>query len=268
MCFDVGPPGTRHELLSWDQELLPSAAPWSLADVRRLDPVERLIALVEGDDGMLQLVECAPLRDDAGERYWDGTSPVPAAQLALRQPGDARHRLYALLPSMFSDAVRYLARDGDVELWKAINLSPDTHPFHIHLVQFKLVARDAYAPVRRLPDLTGARAGGYEMHTTGDAVGLDPAELGWKDTIRVDPAQMATIAVPFRAYAPSDVGPEQGTRLYVTGRYMYHCHILEHEDHEMMRPFVVMPPEVVDHMHHAGGAVPRASASARGWYMP
>jgi hypothetical protein len=36
----------------------------------------------------------------------------------------------------------------------------------------------------------------------------------------------------------------------------------------MMRPFVVMPPEVVDHMHRAGGAVARASASARGWYMP
>ncbi|MGZ3543002.1 MAG: multicopper oxidase domain-containing protein [Vulcanimicrobiaceae bacterium] len=139
---------------------------------------------------------------------------------------------------------------GDVEIWKLINLSPDTHPIHIHLVQFKLVGRYAYSPVQRRPDPSGAGRGGYEIHAdpSRDAIKIDPAEAGWKDTIRVDPAQMAIVAVPFRAYAPADVVPEQGARLYITGRYMYHCHILEHEDHEMMRPYIVMPPEVIDHM--------------------
>jgi hypothetical protein len=53
---------------------------------------------------------------------------------------------------------------------------------------------------------------------------------------------------------------------------MYHCHILEHEDHEMMRPFVVMAPEVIDHMHRAGGVMHghggESASSSSGWYMP
>jgi Multicopper oxidase len=55
---------------------------------------------------------------------------------------------------------------------------------------------------------------------------LDANELGWKDTVRVNPGEMVSIVVTFDGF---------------TGRYMYHCHILEHEDHDMMRPFVVMP---------------------------
>ena len=55
---------------------------------------------------------------------------------------------------------------------------------------------------------------------------LDANELGWKDTVRVNPGEMVSIAATFDGF---------------TGRYMYHCHILEHEDHDMMRPFIVMP---------------------------
>jgi len=53
---------------------------------------------------------------------------------------------------------------------------------------------------------------------------LEANELDWKDTVRVNPREMVTIAATFEGY---------------TGRYMYHCHILEHEDHDMMRPFIV-----------------------------
>jgi len=281
MCFDVGEPGERHRLLEWDQTLLPSAAPWSYETVLQRPRVERLVALVEGDDGVLQLRECAQAKDGRGrDLYWDGKSPLGPTQFALRERGmrtkdewesgrrHRLHRLYSLLPSMFSDTVHYLARDGDVEIWKFINLSPDSHPIHIHLVQFKVLARDAYSEVKRVPappapapapatagkatDRKGAAgAGGYEIHFNQPAqpIQLDEAERGWKDTVRVNPSEMATIAVLFRDYADSDTDPDGGQRLYMTGRYMYHCHILEHEDHEMMRPYVVMPPEVVDHMH-------------------
>jgi FtsP/CotA-like multicopper oxidase with cupredoxin domain len=275
MCFDIGASSERHQLLSWDQSLLPSATPWSYDTIRQRNPVERLIALVENDQGVLQLVECAPLKDGMGDRYWDGSSDLPATQLALRQRGETRHRRYCMLAGMFSDSVRFLARDGDVEIWKLINLSPDTHPIHIHLVQFKLLARDAYSEMQQLADeKDSGAAGGYEIHAdpSAESILLDPAETGWKDTIRVDPAEMVTLGVPFRAYASADTAPEQGARLYMTGRFMYHCHILEHEDHEMMRPYVVMPPEVVDHMHNEGTAMhstrggPMASSS--GWYMP
>ena len=56
---------------------------------------------------------------------------------------------------------------------------------------------------------------------------IDDNERGLKDTIRVNPNEIVEIAVRFTTYA---------------GRYMYHCHILEHEDRDMMRPFVTMPP--------------------------
>jgi spore coat protein A len=57
--------------------------------------------------------------------------------------------------------------------------------------------------------------------------------LGPKDTVRVNPREMVEIAMTFAPYP---------------GRYMYHCHILEHEDHDMMRPIVVMPAELMPFM--------------------
>jgi len=61
---------------------------------------------------------------------------------------------------------------------------------------------------------------------TGSAMPPDPREAGWKDTIRADPRMVTRIVVPFKGYA---------------GRYVWHCHILEHEDNEMMRPFGIVP---------------------------
>jgi spore coat protein A len=53
----------------------------------------------------------------------------------------------------------------------------------------------------------------------------DPDEMGWKDTARVDGQTVTRIIVPFEGYA---------------GRYVWHCHNLEHEDNEMMRPYEVL----------------------------
>jgi spore coat protein A len=106
---------------------------------------------------------------------------------------------------------------NSVEIWELVNLTNDSHPIHLHLVRFQLLDRrsfDAYA---------------YQYHNTlryrGAAVTPDPAETGWKDTVRADPGMITRIIVPFEGY---------------TGRYVWHCHILEHEDNEMMRPFEVV----------------------------
>jgi spore coat protein A len=64
-----------------------------------------------------------------------------------------------------------------------------------------------------------------EMRFAGAAVPPDPNEMGWKDTVRADPHMVTRIIVPFEGY---------------TGRYVWHCHVLEHEDNEMMRPFEVV----------------------------
>ncbi|MFL6219857.1 MAG: multicopper oxidase domain-containing protein, partial [Actinomycetes bacterium] len=62
---------------------------------------------------------------------------------------------------------------------------------------------------------------------------VDANEGGLKDTVRVNPNEIVELAVRFSAYS---------------GRYMYHCHILEHEDRDMMRPIVIMPAELLPFM--------------------
>ncbi|HLX82984.1 MAG TPA: multicopper oxidase domain-containing protein [Terriglobales bacterium] len=60
---------------------------------------------------------------------------------------------------------------------------------------------------------------------TADAVPPEAVEMGWKDTVRADPGMVTRIIVKFEGYA---------------GRHVWHCHILENEDNEMMRPFEVV----------------------------
>ncbi len=111
---------------------------------------------------------------------------------------------------------------GSTELWCILNLTEDTHPFHVHLVQFQALGRDLYN-TDGFHLATGATTAPISFQAHGT---LDANELGWKDTVRVNPGEMVSIAATFDGF---------------TGRYMYHCHILEHEDHDMMRPFIVMP---------------------------
>ena len=67
------------------------------------------------------------------------------------------------------------------------------------------------------------------MRFTGPAIPPAPTENGWKDTVRADPSVITRIIIPLEGF---------------TGRYVWHCHILEHEDNEMMRPYeVVAAPE-------------------------
>jgi spore coat protein A len=67
-----------------------------------------------------------------------------------------------------------------------------------------------------------------ELQFLGPIISVSAAEAGWKDTVRVEPGQVTRIIVPFEGYV---------------GRYVWHCHILEHEDNDMMRPFDVIAAE-------------------------
>jgi spore coat protein A, manganese oxidase len=103
------------------------------------------------------------------------------------------------------------------EIWELVNLTDDSHPIHLHLVRFQLLDRRPFGTFEF--QQTG------NLRYTGPAVPPDPQEAGWKDTVRADPAMVTRIIVPFEGYA---------------GRYVWHCHILEHEDNEMMRPYEVV----------------------------
>ena len=104
------------------------------------------------------------------------------------------------------------------EIWELVNLTDDSHPIHLHLVRFQVLDR------RRFDTFHFYEKG--ELRFTGPAVPPDANEMGWKDTVRADPGMVTRIIVPFEGYA---------------GRYVWHCHVLEHEDNEMMRPFEVVP---------------------------
>ena len=104
------------------------------------------------------------------------------------------------------------------EIWELVNLTDDSHPIHLHLVRFQILDR------RRFDTFEFQTKG--TLRYAGPIQPPDANEMGWKDTVRADPAMVTRIIVPFEGYA---------------GRYVWHCHILEHEDNEMMRPFEVLP---------------------------
>jgi spore coat protein A, manganese oxidase len=106
---------------------------------------------------------------------------------------------------------------NSTEIWSFINLTDDSHPIHLHLVRFQILDRRPF-------DLNVYQRTQKVVYT-GPPLELAPDERGWKDTVRVDPMTVARIIVRFGGY---------------TGRYVWHCHMLEHEDNEMMRPYEVV----------------------------
>lgn len=144
-------------------------------------------------------------------------------------------------------------RVGSTEEWVIANLTADTHPIHLHLVQFQLLDRqdfDATGYMKKWEEINGMVPLMYptievpiEPFLSPDGpIKPDNNELGWKDTIRMNPNQVTRIKVRF---APQDVpsgGVKQGENLYpfdptTEPGYVWHCHILDHEDNEMMRPY-------------------------------
>ena len=124
---------------------------------------------------------------------------------------------------------------GTTEIWSFINRSAMTHPMHMHLVMFQTLDRQPFQVV------------GEDIVTTGPPEPPAANEDGWKDTIRVPPNTITRVIAHFTDY---------------TGKFAYHCHILEHEDHEMMRQFwaVGAVPLTVSKTLLSWGAIPGASA--------
>ena len=126
-------------------------------------------------------------------------------------------------------------RVGAVEDWVYVNLTADTHPMHMHLVTFQVIGRtpfdlQSYEEANEGPH---GVPGGIDPSpfATGPMEPPDPTERGFKDTIKVNPGYFTTIRAKFEL--PPGVSAPQ--------TYVHHCHIVEHEDNDMMRPFTVTP---------------------------
>ena len=116
------------------------------------------------------------------------------------------------------------------EIWQILNLTGDTHPIHFHLVNVQIISRQ--------PFKVSSYNGGVPT-LLGVPVPPNPYEQGWKETVRMNPGEVTNVYVPFQLpTVPFTIpaSPRTGGHEYV-----WHCHILEHEEHDMMRPLVVTP---------------------------
>jgi spore coat protein A len=104
------------------------------------------------------------------------------------------------------------------EIWELVNLTDDVHPVHLHIVRLQILDRRRFAAFQFMTFGT--------LRFTNPATGPEANELGWKDMARVNAKTLTRSIVPSAGYP---------------GRYVWHYHILEHEDDEMMRPYEILP---------------------------
>jgi len=108
---------------------------------------------------------------------------------------------------------------GSTEIWNLLNFTDDSHPIHLHLVRFQILDRRSFVPE--------AYYHGGKIQYIGPPEPPASNEAGWKDTVQAHPGMVTRIIARFEGYS---------------GRYVWHCHILEHEDNAMMRPYEVVAP--------------------------
>jgi spore coat protein A len=171
-------------------------------------------------------------------------SPPPGAfvrDLSLNEGFDAYGRLAQLLgtlasPLAYEDPATEVVQAGSTEVWRIFNFSADTHPIHFHLVNVQVLSRQPFT----VED--------GQITLFDRARGPEENELGWKETVRMHPAEVTTVVMKFDlpsglpfnvASTPraAEMGLTNPAKTY--HEYVWHCHILEHEEHDMMRPLVV-----------------------------
>jgi spore coat protein A len=141
--------------------------------------------------------------DDNPPITYDCDSPVPfgptAALLGLVDPFNSSNGI----PRLWMDPITENPGVGATETWEIHNFTMDAHPIHLHQIMFQVVDR--------------------QPTTAGPSRTAEPWENGWKDTVIAYPGEITRIKAKFD----------------LPGLYVWHCHIVEHEDNEMMRPYHV-----------------------------
>jgi FtsP/CotA-like multicopper oxidase with cupredoxin domain len=164
---------------------------------------------------------------------------VPVRQLTLNEDFDEHGRLIQFLGTnvplpgavtfgrTYMDAPTETPSAGATEVWQIANLTADTHPIHFHLVNAQIISRQAFA----------VSSYGGTPNLQGAPIPPGPSERGWKETVRMNPGEVTTVIMTFKLpEVPFVVPPSPRTG---GNEYVWHCHILEHEEHDMMRPLIV-----------------------------
>jgi FtsP/CotA-like multicopper oxidase with cupredoxin domain len=157
----------------------------------------------------LALIEAMGEGVDANGDPLEG--PVEALLGVLDTSGNAEKKLW-MEPVTEDPAV------GATEVWEFYNTTGDAHPMHVHEVVFEVVNREGLV-------LDADEEVVQPIQLDGNVTPPEPWETGFKDTVIAYPGQVTRIRAQFK----------------VPGTYVWHCHIVEHEDNEMMRPFRIGP---------------------------
>jgi FtsP/CotA-like multicopper oxidase with cupredoxin domain len=164
-----------------------------------------------------------------------------------------------------------LPNEGETEVWEIVNLTADAHPIHTHLTQFQLINRQTFNVSKYNQVYAASFPGGVYIpaygppldYATGNPRALggnpditpylqgparppNPNEAGWKDTVIMFPGEVTRIAVRFAPMdKPVNTAPEELHYPFDPNAeghgFVWHCHIVDHEDNEMMRPYAVVP---------------------------
>jgi len=169
------------------------------------------------------------------------TRRVPVRRILLFEGTDIFGRLQTMLGPVdpdpltgqvgtliFKDPITERPKKNSTEIWEFYNTTVDAHPIHMHLVDFRVLDRQTFTgnltPKINSDGSNGAVLDGASIVKTGTAVASSAWEGGKKDTVKAFPGEVTRVLVSFKR----------------KGEYVYHCHILSHEDHEMMRPYQVV----------------------------
>jgi FtsP/CotA-like multicopper oxidase with cupredoxin domain len=179
----------------------------------------------------LALIEKMGMGFDANGGMVDG--PVEALLGRLVDNGNGLEVVHDL----WMDAVTENPAVGATEVWEIYNTTGDAHPMHVHEVKFEVVNRQGL-----VLDVNGDVV--QPIQLDGPMTLPEPWETGFKDTVIAYPGQVTRIRAQFNK----------------PGQYVWHCHIVEHEDNEMMRPYRIGLEQAGQPMPHPHSGMRMAGA--------
>ena len=200
--FDGADPATTGQVMRFDVV--------AASEPETSTPPDQLTLPAAPDLGSIARTRKLSLNEEAFE---SGLFEGPVAALLGTVDDDGNP-----VTALWMDAVTEDPAVGDTEVWEVYNFTADAHPIHVHLVQFEVVDRQALET-----DAEGMTTAPAAL--VGAPMDPESWETGPKDTVIAYPGQVTRVKARFD----------------VPGRFVWHCHILEHEDNEMMRPYDVRP---------------------------
>jgi spore coat protein A len=159
---------------------------------------------------------------------------LPVRKIMLAEGADEYGRIMPLMGTVaegtktFNEPADIIAALNSTEIWEFWNSTVDSHPIHMHLVQFRILNRQNFTGAVQEKNMAngwfGVKFITPPVLSRGQATPAPAAEQGWKDTVVCPPGQVTRVQVTFDR----------------PGKYVYHCHILGHEEHDMMRWYQVI----------------------------